>query len=388
MGATMSLADFFKYCRDNRKRIDDIYREIEEIQAQFNGLYAHQLEERNRLIDKYVAEWLSASTNLPLELAQLLEAQERAERQVLQDEISNLSGLVGTRRQQADSLVLEAQQQIAHLREENPILNQQEEELKARRTRMQQELQILDAELNHLPTFPLGWLTHRGQRHKLLEQRARLVDNLQSMTAGIRTVRAKWQDEKKKLQESQSDLQGQWQTASVETSQNQARLDYLSSNLNMLSKRNAARNLLDKLTEIPTNESPWKERLTTLVELNRSKAAYEAGLKSVAEMLGLLKGLGEGMDRFIRSVGTIYEEQRRYNLAGLTLHLSDAVTNFHTAWPDTQTRVKDEKYLGLHPLEFSQRVQELLQQRLNEASIQRMFEDMGEALNQATKAWH
>jgi chromosome segregation ATPase len=388
MGATMSLADFFNYCRDNRKRIDDIYREIEEIQAQFNGLYANQLDERNRLIDACAAEMLSASANLPLELARLLDAQEQAERQALRDEITTLTGQVGNQRQKADSLVTKAQQQMAHLREENPVLNQQEEELKARRVRMELDLQKLDVELKRLPTFPLRWLTHSGQRRKLNQQHAQLSENLQAMTAGIRTVRAKWQEEKKRLQENQANLQGQWQAASVEASQNQAQLDYLSSNLDALSKRNAARNLLDKLTEIPAMESPWKERLAPLSELNRSKAAYEAGLRSVAEMLGMLKGLGEGMDRFIRSVGTVYEEQRRYSLAALTVRLSDTVTDFHAAWPDTQTKVKDEKYLGLHPLEFSQRVLEFMQQRLNSAAIQRVFEDMGGALNQATKAWH
>lgn len=93
------------------------------------------------------------------------------------------------------------------------------------------------------------------------------------------------------------------------------------------------------------------------------------------------------MDRFIRSVGTVYEEQRRYKLPSLTVKLSDAVTSFHAIWPDFQAKVKDEKYLGLHPLEFERRIKEILPARLGEAAIQKMFEDMGEALSQATKAW-
>jgi len=123
------------------------------------------------------------------------------------------------------------------------------------------------------------------------------------------------------------------------------------------------------------------------VELGQNQRSYETGLTSVAEILGLLKGLGEGMDRFIRSVGTVYEEQRRYKLPSLTLNLSDAVTSFHSIWPDFQAKVKDEKYLGTHPLEFNRRIQIIVQERINEDAIQKMFDEMGAALTRATKAW-
>jgi hypothetical protein len=71
----------------------------------------------------------------------------------------------------------------------------------------------------------------------------------------------------------------------------------------------------------------------------------------------------------------------------LKLTLSDAVTSFHATWPEFQAKVKDEKYLGTHPLEFSQHVQEVVRQRLQEDAIKRMFEDMGSALDKATKQW-
>jgi hypothetical protein len=63
------------------------------------------------------------------------------------------------------------------------------------------------------------------------------------------------------------------------------------------------------------------------------------------------------------------------------------VTSFHAIWPDLQTKVKDEKYLGTHPLEFERRIKDLMPSRLGEAAIQKMFQDMGDALTQATKAW-
>jgi predicted nucleic acid-binding Zn-ribbon protein len=377
----MSLAEFYKYARTNRKRMADIYREIEEIQYQFNDLYTRQLDERQELIAARVPLLLEAPEDLPAELRHLLEAQEQVEREAIQEEIARLDGDTADKRQRADNFIREAQRQVGHLREHNPVLDQQEERLKARRASLENEIQQLDTEIRQLG------LTSLFKRRRLGRERASLAENLESVKTGIRAVREKWQAEKKRLQETQTDLQSKWQALSVETAQLQARLDYLTANINEVSSRNAAQNLLRNLEELPAIEAPWRDRLAPLVELNGSKANYEIGLTSVAEILGLLKGLGEGMDRFIRSVATVYEEQRRYKLPSLTLNLSDAVTSFHAVWPEFQSKVKDEKYLGTHPLEFNQRIQEVVQEQINEADIQKMFDDMGNALTRATKAW-
>jgi chromosome segregation ATPase len=384
MGTKMKLADFYRYARENRKRIGDIYQEIEEIQYQFNELYTRQQEERNKLIAALAPQFVSQeSEKLPPELQQLFESQTEAERQALQEEMIRLGGEIAEKRQKADGLIKEAQSEVAHVRKENPILDQQEEELKARRASMERKIEDLDTELRG--TNPL---TDFFTRRRLRKEREQLLDNMEAVTKGIRTVREAWQNKKTRLQEAQASLQSQWQTMSVEASQLQARLDYLTNNLDAEGKRNAAWNLLSSLDEVPATQGPWKEQLGPLVELTHSKTQYEASLRSVAEILGLLKGLAEGLDRLIRSVGTVYEEQRRYELPSLTVNLPDTVTAFHAIWPDFQAKVKDEKYLGTHPVEFEQRISAIVPQRLGEASIQKMFDDMGEALTRATKAWH
>nr|MBC7244620.1 hypothetical protein [Chloroflexota bacterium] len=386
MATTMTLSDFYSYVRDNRKRIADIYRELEEIQYQFNDLHARQLQGRQKLIDAYTPLLVKAE-NLPTEIAQQLAAQEQVEREALLKEITTLEQDITLKRQRADQFIKEAQRQIALLREQNPILNQQEEELKARRAFIEGEIQRLDKELKRLGCFPIGWLTNYFRRRRLLKQRRQLATNLEAINRGIRTVREKWQAEKKNLEEGQAELQSKWQALSVEIAQLQARLDDLSAHLEEYSRRNAAQNWLSNLREMSINDETWRDRLAPLVELNRNKANYETGLTSVAEILGLLQGLGEGMDRFIRSVAMVYEEQRRYKLPMLRLNLSDAVISFHAIWPDFQSKVKDEKYLGAHPLEFSYRIRDIVQKHFTEAAIQRMFEDMGNALTQATKTW-
>jgi chromosome segregation ATPase len=387
MGATMTLADFYRFIRQNRKRMGDIYREIEEIQYQFNDLYTRQLEERQNLIASHAPLLLESSQDLPKELSELFRKRENAEREAIEEEIDGLERQISEKRLEADRLIEEAQRQMAYLREQNPILDQQEEELKDRRASLRSRIRELDTEVTRLNRFPIGWLVNFAKRRRMSQERAQLAEHAQAMSDGIRAVREKWQGHKDALKEKQSSLQGKWQNLSVEAAQLQSRCEHLRASIGQRSRTDAAQNLLSNLKEVPSSASSWQDRVAPLVELNRSNAIYETGLTAVAEILGLLKGLQEGMDRFLRSVATVHEEQQRYRLPSLTLELSDAVTSFYAALPGFQTKVKDEKYLGTHPLEFSQRVRDFMQAQLHEAAIKEMFKDMGDALSRATEAW-
>lgn len=381
MATAMTLAQFYNYVRTSRQRMADVYREVEEIQFQFNDLHTRQLNERDKVLSS-LAPQLLAGTDLTEELKQALEDRVQVERQLLLDRIAALNKELAETRQNSERLIAEGQKQIAYLREQNPVLDQQEEKLKARRTALQQQLDELDAQIKRM-----GCLTGYAARRRLQAERKQLAGNVASMDQGIRTVREKWKTLREQVQAGQLEMQTRWQTLSVEISQKQALLDDLSGNLEPRSRENGARNLLVELREPPADAGSWRDRLTPLTELNKSVGNYVIGLTSVAEILGLLKGLGEGMDRFIRSVGTVYEEQTRYKLAELRLSIPDEVTAFHAYWPALQAMVKDEKYLGTHPLEFSQKVKEAVGLRLGTTQIQKMFEQMGAALTTATKQW-
>ena len=114
------------------------------------------------------------------------------------------------------------------------------------------------------------------------------------------------------------------------------------------------------------------DALADLVKRNEVRRSYEEGLRAVAEALGLLKGVGEGMNRFQQSVGTVLQEQRRYSLKQVQVPVPGWIVQMNETWQELSAKVKDEKYLGTHPLEFSQRAREIVQQRLQEAAIKRM----------------
>lgn len=387
MAATMTLAEFYNYLRDNRKQMSDIYREVEEVQFQFNNLHRKQLEEQAKLVDTYAQMMLENPDGLPESMAEVFGKHEQAERAAIQQQVTSLDQDIAEKRRQAEDLVKEAQRQLAYLREQNPILNQQEEELKGRQGSLRDEIELLDEQYTRLGRGLVGRIANMGRRRRIHEQRAQLVSNINDLTRGIDAVRLRWQTEKTKLQEKQANLRASWQGLTVDTAQLESRSELLTVTLDEQARQNAARKMLLEIKEVPAGAGVWQDRLAPLAELNRSRTNYEMGLRSVAELLGLLKGLGEGMDRFTKSVGTVYEEQRRYSLAPLEIRLSDTVTSFHGLWPELRAKVKDEKYLGAHPLEFSQNVQSFISGRLQDKAIQAMFEELGAALNRATRAW-
>ncbi|HOQ99483.1 MAG TPA: hypothetical protein PLJ35_11740 [Anaerolineae bacterium] len=381
MSKTVKLSEFCGYIAGRQREIVAVYAEIEQVQQQFNELFRQKMQAWQTAISRGVPLLLGDQA-LPPALAQSLLQVIGEERAKLEREIADLTAQVDTQRQAADRTVAEAQAEMQTLRRANPQLDAEEEAIKARRAEIAQALQQLDAEIK-----ATGWLTGFFRRRRLRRQRDQVRAGLATETARLRRVRQQWQDEKQRFEANQGRLCAQWEAAGIEAAQAQARLDHLLGNLERLSREQGAARLLAELTAAPAAAEPLHTLLAEMAELNRTKAEYEEGLRTVAEALGLLKGLGEGMERFYRSAAKVLEEQRQYNLRELRIELSAAVLDFHALWPELRAQVKDEKTLGAQPAEFSRRVRAAIEGRLGDSAIAAMFESMGDALTRATKAW-
>lgn len=385
----MNLGQFYNFLRTVRRRIADVYREIEEVQYQFNDLYASLMQNWQEQASACltIVQQEIEKQSLPPSLADQLEARLREEREKLAKEIADLRQKVAAQRDAARAALTNAQKQIVALRKANPELNAREEELKARRTSLETELATIQNKISRLNSFPIGWIRNAGTLSQLRQQHAALQKNLEGVITELRAVRQEWQEHKLEAERQQAQLKADWQAASIQAAQLQAQLDAILANQEAIVLRRATEALLVEMKEVPPEAGALSEPLQKLVELNTSRDDYQRGLTSVAEVLGLLKGLGEGMNRFITSVSTVYEEQRRYQLPDLEVDVSETVADLHNMWGEFQSKVKDEKYLGARPSEFSTRIDYFIKTKLTEASIERMFQDLGSSLNTATKAW-
>lgn len=381
MPEKMVLARFCSYVGEQWRAAQQVYAEIEEVQYQFNEIYRQRLEAWQGALARTVP-LLVTPESLPPGVAQsLLEIVDR-ERARLVEEIGRLQEQVTEKRSAADAAAAAAQAEVAALRQLNPRLDATEEEIKARCACLQAEIARLEAEIR-----ATGLVSGLLRRRRLRRERDQQKRDLAEALSQLRAVRQQWVEERQRVEAEQTRLHQVWEAASVEAAELQSRLDYLQANLERLARENGAGQYLAGLQATPDVTEPLRRELAQVVELNRVKAEYEGGLRTVSEALGLLKGLAEGMERFGKSASMVLEEQRQYNLRELQVPVSDAVLAFHAVWPEFRAQVKDEKMLGTHPAEFSRRVHAIIESRLGEAAIAAMFESLGDGLTQATKAW-
>ncbi|MCL6430741.1 MAG: hypothetical protein K6V36_07740 [Anaerolineae bacterium] len=381
MPRTMDLAAFCAYVGEQCKAARQVYAEIEEVQYQFNEIYRQRLEAWQRALARTVP-MLASPEALPPELAQSLLEEIEKERRRLSGEIASLEQQVSDKRAQAEAAAAQARDELAALRKMNPRLDADEERIKAHSAALRAEIEQLDQEIR-----AAGLIRRLLGCRRLRRQREERRGELAAAAGQLRRVREEWAGAKRRYESEQTRLHQLWEQASVEAANLQSRLDYLRANIEQLARQNGSGRWLAGLQAVPEVAEPLRGALSQVVEINRVKAEYEEGLRTVSEALGLLKGLAEGLERFLKSADKVLEEQEQYNLRKLRVRVADTVLDFHAIWPSFRTQVRDEKLLGAHPAEFSRRVRAVIGDSLGESAIGAMFESLGNSLTEATAAW-
>jgi chromosome segregation ATPase len=383
---SLTLADFSRYLSGKVEEMQACYKEIEEVQYQFNDIFKRELAAWQEKFGFCFPRVLAQRHDLPAPLVQSIDQAEQEELAKLKQELVDLGTKIAESKTQGDDLLRQAQSASATLRQANPELNTQEENLKTKLRTYEDDYSGMYEKIEGLEAG-FGWLLHSRQISKLRKEQRGIKSAQDSLLKQLRDVRKTWQDQVQQIGETQSTLRQQWETLNVATSQAQARLDFVQANLADLAQQQAITRVLSDMNESPGLADELGQALDELVARNKVRRSYEEGLRSVAEALGLTKGVAEGLARFDKSVDGVVEEQVRYTLAEVSVQLPQWVINVAETWKPLRERVKDEKYLGTHPLEFSQVIKSFISDRITDAIIQQFFETMGTALSAATAAW-
>ncbi|MCE5257961.1 MAG: hypothetical protein LLG44_02750 [Chloroflexi bacterium] len=384
---SLTLSEFRDYLSTKTSEMRACYQETEEIQFQFNDIFKSELAAWQEQFKFCFPRVMTQRRELPPDLVSGIDQAEKEELAKLQQEADTLREAISQSQSQSDGLLRQAQSTAAQLREANPELNAQEEELKAKLQAKENEFARAYEQVETLEKG-LGWLVNGAKIAKLKKKQSTIKASQGKLLVQLRDTRKTWQAQLEQTAQTQADLRQEWEQKSVTALQSQARLDHITANLADLAQQQAITRVLSDLDASPGVEGELGEALDKLVERNKTRKSYEQGLRSVAEALGLTKGVADGMERFTKSVEGVVEEQTRFSLKDVAVILPQWVINVVETWKPLRDRVKDEKYLGTHPLEFSQIIKSYITDRLPDEIIQRFFETMGEALNAATKAWN
>jgi hypothetical protein len=383
----MELREFHRYLNDKVDELAGCQKQTEEVHERIQAIFKREMAAWQEVFGYCYHSILSERATLPPRFAARLNQVEAEEQTRVRGEITALKVQVREGRKQMDELMAQASAETGRLQAVNPKLNKQEENYKRRVVQFQDEYAQAFETADQLESQPFGWLLHMG-RLRRLRKAQRVARQEQNKVLGkLREVRQNWLKQVEEVGDTQSTLRERWQQVSIETSQAQTRQEHMEDNFEVLAEQAAARRTLEELTEAYDVTGELGDKLAELARRNQVRLAYEKGLAASAEALGLQRGIGTGLAKFRDSVGSVVQTQRRHSLPKATVVVPQSVALINQTWKQFHAKVENEQSMADHPLEFADLVKRYLSDRLYDETIKAFFEQMGAALNQATKKW-
>jgi hypothetical protein len=74
-------------------------------------------------------------------------------------------------------------------------------------------------------------------------------------------------------------------------------------------------------------------------------------------------------------------------LPQLKVQLPDSVIAFHSQWDGLRAKMRDDARLCVHPTEFLETAQPVVERDLSDEVITSVFNSLGQAMDEATKKW-
>jgi hypothetical protein len=391
MPRTVSLEQLNDFLSDNRRKINAVGREVEEIQVGFNSAYVEFKANHDAQLARLTEALFTKLDNAGPELQALIDRRAVEERRLLAKRRTELrEKLIPQTQAEADAVLAQAQEQTKTLRQLNPRLDEREEAYKAQRAALETKLAQLNAEISRR-SRGLGFITHFVSIAKLDRQRHRVLGQLETLAQNLKEVRQEWQTSQQEFQVGQEALQGQWRELSLRVAELNRELTYLDDEAQReaLAMKRAVRHVLDNLKESVPCPRDLRSGLEAMIELNVKTDAYQEGLGTVGGLIALLDSVGKGMDSFQESLGGLIGEQRMHGdfLPRLKVRLPDSVIAFHNQWDGLRARMRDDARLCAHPTEFLEAAQPVIERDLSDEAVTNMFNRLGQALTEATKTW-
>jgi DNA repair exonuclease SbcCD ATPase subunit len=388
----MDVDQALRYIDSQEKAIQSLTSQLDEIQVAFNAQFdqfkAQHDAKLDHLTDQVAEQIAAVGTALRKHIEERLPEDQQAideRRRKLREEY------LPQRQQAADDLLRKAQAELAKLRALNPQLDEREEELKSQKVELEARLAALNQEVRQ-KSRGLGIVLHLLSITKTDRERHRVLGKLETINDSLYHIRRQWEQEREKMAEQQQAYQKQWQLESIAVARLQAELDQLDDETRRedLALRRAIRHSLDNLKEsVPGSVPAMETALQEMVELNIQTDAYHEGLASVGGLIGLLRGISNGMDAIRKSLDGLKREQQMHHayLRALEFQLPARVEDFHKQWLLLDEQFTDEKAIGEHPEDFAATVQPLLEGSLSQANIEAMFNSLGTMISQAAESW-
>jgi len=386
--AFTDLASMIAYFVEQRGKIDGLLAEIDEINQGITSELVEAQDRTETAVSAAVAIAADASERLDPALRQTVDTRlpgMREERTALRSDLEQALGQL-----EEDRTEIEAKDaaEAAQLTIDNPNLNEREEILKRKLAELEASLAATEEEIRRAGRG-LGWLTRAGAITRLRKQHRSQATALYGVRERLSEVRNAWAQQRTKATETETQLQQAWRLRTAEIAKLQQELAGLRDDFEGACRRAALEEWIRAQETYPSVGVPEVDAGLAEIAAARQRAAdCESGVIAVSEIMGLLKGVRDGMARMQSSIESVKQEQDMHSeLSTLRVEAPSALIQFHQFWDALLETVQDEKRSIAHPKAFADIVNQITATTLSNEGIEAMFNLAGDALTQATKQW-
>lgn len=383
----VNVHEFLEFLTRSQTEVVGLYTEIAEVQAALEDARETTRRERRDAVEACRKRLAAADSLDPSFGASYRAAREEmvlsltAEAQALEETIA---------KGEAETAALQARARELRdrLRTANPKLDAQEEQLKQDRVSLLAQIDTLDERITQGSKW-FGTILRRGELRKLGRELAELDKRLDATEKALTSVRTRWSEQSTNTSEEDKDLAAKWSAIELRTARLRQDWAFLTDEREPEAERRALLGIIAGPATPPATGDAEADALFAQVDaLDVRLEEQEAALATGAEMLGMLKGLGEGLDGFRKSVESLEAEQQAHSeLPRLEIDVPDSAWAFHEVWPELSRYVVNEKQMAAYPGHFVTALRRLLDERLTAAGIEAMFTSMGSALSAAADRW-
>jgi hypothetical protein len=366
-----------------------LFQEIAEVQEALNDAREALRLTRRDAVESARALLTAKGPTLDAGFAATLEAGRTEYTHSLEAEAAALSQVVQQGEARSEEILKRVRALRDELRTANPELDAQEEKLKQHVAELDALATQLDGQIASRARW-FGTILRRAEIRGLGEQLKKVERQFEEATASLDNVRKDWATKLGATNEEDAALQAEWAANEVRVARLRQDLAVLTTDLAAEAERRALFAMVaGSKSPPPTGDAELDASLAKVDQFSDRLDALEAAITAGSEMLGMLKGLGEGLDGFRKAVESVRAEGSSHSeLPALFVEVPDFVVAFHAAWDELARYVVDEKQMAAYPEHFVHALRQLLDERLTSEGIERMFTEMGNALTRATERWN
>jgi len=412
MGQLEGIRD---YLEERSRVIESTEKQLNSLQEKFESFYAQITRAREHELDQLVSQTLENRESLPdWYLETIKEAAPLVEKEIT-GRRKKLVSRRNYRRHKAAGLrkeSIEAEAQAALESEENDLL---EKNLSRRISGIESGIEELSREILSL-SRGLGFFINVFKARPVDRRRRDLDAKRRRMAAELESLRSHWRDHLLELESDDEKRRQKWIEAENEAAALSARIEAL----DMERPRILARTVVEKVLgtrqeeyrepssgdppcqrcgmpnlpessfchicalRLKTDRTDFMGSLVEIGELNRHHRRFTEGMKACQEILGLVVGIGSGLEALLKSVRKMIIVRDEHDLGSLELEVPEESRGYGLIFDDIAASVREEQ--SLHPSVFAEKIRGLIAQRLSEDHLKAYFEGIGKVLSKAAAA--